>query len=105
MVERALPVGSMSAGCLFHICPNLFTDGGNQTVRTEVADLVKNKLAAGAVKSWGRKIQGSQHLPLDDIPKAFWLDAAFLYDFLGQGSWGARSPDGVVFEDLYQSSH
>jgi len=85
---------------LFHICPNLFTDGGNQTLRTEVADLVKNKLAAGAVKSWGRKIEGSQRLSLDDIPKTFWPHASFTYDFLGQGTWGARSPDGVVFEDL-----
>ena len=52
------------------------------------------------MKSWGRKIEGQQRLPLADIPKAFWLQATFSYDFLGQGSWGARSPDGVVFEDL-----
>lgn len=82
-----------------HIDPMVFeTDKKNL-----VGQDVKDKMATGRLKSWGRYIDGSRRLALAPIPAAFWQDASFTYLFPendSPGVWDARGADSRDYADV-----
>jgi hypothetical protein len=82
-----------------HIDPMVFeTDKKNL-----VGQDVKDKMATGRLKSWGRYIDGSRRQALAPIPVEFWQDASFTYMFPDNdspGVWDARGAQGRDYADV-----